>query len=269
MSFTRKLAGAALAAGLLLPAHGAEEKKDEKKPDPPKVIATLPFALVVGATNPFTIRGLALTNASEVRLLSASPAPTVEIKKRGQASLPDKGDPKKLGDTQLELQLVLPDDFPPGDLSFTVVTPEGDTGTNWLRVVAKQLLREEKEPNPGFRKSNEVAVPQIIRGVVQEANDVDVFRFRGEAGQRIVIETRSARYGSALDALLTLYDAQGQILKTSDDVGSLDARVVQVLPRSGNYFVAVNDAHDRGGATYTYLMEIRAEPDAPGAAAAR
>lgn len=263
MSFTRKLAGAVLAAGLLLPAHGAEEKKDEKKPEPPKVTMTIPFALVTGTTNPFTIRGLSLTNASEVRPLSASSVPTVEIKKRGKAIIPDKGDPKKLGDTQLEVQLVLPDDFPAGDLSFIVVTPAGDTGTNWLRIVPQELFREEKEPNPGFRKANNVAVPQIIRGVIQDANDVDVFRFRGEAGQRIVLETRSARYGSALDALLNLYNAQGQILATSDDAGSLDARVAQVLPRSGDYFVAINDAHDRGGATYTYLMEIRAEPATP------
>jgi hypothetical protein len=224
---------------------------------------------VAGATNSFTIRGLALTNASEVRLLSAPAAPTVEIKKRGKATIPDKGDPKKLGDTQLEASVVLPDDFPSGDLAFIVITPEGNTGTNWLRVAAKDLLREEKEPNPGFRKANDLAVPQGIRGVVQEANDVDVFRFRGEAGQRIVIETRSARYGSALDALLTLYDAQGQILATSDDAGGPDARVVQVLPRSGEYLVVLNDAHDRGGATYTYLLEIRPEPATAGPAKAR
>ena len=257
MSCTRKLLLLALAAAFFAPAHSAD-KKDEKTNTPPRITMALPFAVVPGLTNKIVVRGLNLTNAMAIRFASEQ-KPAVEITARGKASLPDKGDPKKLGDTQLEVRLWLPPDFADGDLPFTVNMAEGDTNTNLLYVVAKALLLDEKEPNPGFRKANSISVPQIVRGVIGEASDVDVFRFAGKAGRRISITTKSTRYGSSLDPILNLYDAKGHMLATSDDTGSLDARITAVLPRDESYFFTLNDAHDRGGATYSYVVEIRSE----------
>ena len=248
--------------------QAAEEKKDEKKKEPPKILTASPFAIVPGATNKLVIRGLLLTNTTEIRFPSNSNL-SAEIKSRGKASLADKADPKKFGDTQLDVELALPADqarrragrqhLRAGDLPFTVSTPDGQANTNLLCVVSKELLFDEKEPNPGFRKPNDISVPQSVRGIVGEANDVDVFRFQGHAQQRIVIETKSTRYGSSLDPLVTLYDASGHVLATSDDARGLDARIAATLPREGAYFLAINDAHDRGGATYTYVIEITGE----------
>jgi hypothetical protein len=218
----------------------------------------LPFAVVPGVTNRIIVRGLSLTNATEVRFVSEQ-KPTVDISARGKASLPDKGDPKKLGDTQLEVRLWLPPDFAEGELPFTVGLAEGDTNTNLLYVVAQALLLDEKEPNPGFRKANAVGVPQVVRGVIGEAGDVDVFRFAGRAGQKISITTKSTHHNSSLDPLLNLYDAKGHLLATSDDAEGPDARITAVLPRDADYFFAINDAHDRGGATCSYVVEIRSE----------
>jgi hypothetical protein len=218
-----------------------------------------PFAVAPGVTNKILIRGLSLTNATEIRFPTAAIKPVAEIKSRGKATLPDKADPKKLGDTQLEVQLFLAEDFPGGDLPFTVSTPEGDTNTNLLSVITRTLLFDEKEPNAGFRTPNEIVVPQIIRGTIGEANDVDVFRFQGRAGQHLSVATASARYGSSLDAILSLYDSKGHVLATSDDASGLDARIIATLPRAENYFIVINDAHDRGGAIYAYLVEVRSE----------
>jgi hypothetical protein len=256
MSFSRKLLLAAAAA--LVPfLHAADEKKEEKK-ETPKIIMAVPFAVTAG-TNKLVIRGLLLTNATAVRLLSTTNL-AFELKSRGKAAVPDKGDPKKLGDTQVEVQLVLPEDFPSGDLPFRVNTPEGDTNTNLLHVVTGNELFDEKEPNASFRKPNDIALPQTIRGVIQDANDVDVFRFKGKAGQKISVRTRSARYGSTLDPILSVFDSQGHTLKTSDDSEDLDARLALTLARDGDYFLAVNDAHDRGGASFTYLIQLIVEP---------
>lgn len=264
MSFTRERECAVIARCLLILClfipwlRAADEKKANKKPDPPKIITAVPFAAVAGETNTFFVRGLSLTNATDIRFLLTSNL-TAKIKSRGKATLADKADPKKFGDTQLEVEVVLPADLPPGDLPFTIRTPDGEANTNLLRVVSRKTLRDEKEPNPGFRKANEISIPQTVRGVVGEANDVDVFRFHGHARQSIVIETRSTLYGSSLDPLLTLYDASGHLLVTSDDARGLDARIATILPEEGAYCISINDAHDRGGATYTYLIEITVE----------
>ncbi len=255
MSFIRKLLVATLAAAATV---SAAEKTEEKKKETPQILLALPFTLVKGETNKIIIRGLLLTNAIEVRFPSAAHL-MAEIKSRGKAIVPDKGDPKKLGDTQLEVALTLPMDFPPDDLPFTVSTPEGMANTNLLYVIARHQLSEEKEPNGSFRQPNIVTLPRTIRAVIQEANDVDVFRFKGQAGQRISIETKSARYASALDAILTLYDSGGHVLKSNDDANGPDARLLFQLPRDNDYFFAVNDAHDGGGIAYSYVVTIESE----------
>jgi len=256
MSFIRRPALILSVAALVFPLHSADDQKADKKSEVPTVTMAVPFAVVAGTTNRIVIRGLSLTNASAIRFPGVSQKPTAEITSRGKATVPDKGDPKKLGDTQLEVQLVLPDGFPPGDLPFAVDTAEGDTNTNLLHVVSRELLFDEKEPNGGFRKPNEIASRQTVRGVIGDANDVDVFRFKGKAGQRISVKTKSAAYGSLLDALVTLYDCKGHGLATSDDADGLEARLIETLPADGDYFLCINDAHDRGGAAYGYLIEI-------------
>lgn len=184
-----------------------------------------------------------------------APGVVAEIKSRGPAKVPDKADPKKLGETQLEVELVLPADFPAGDLAFFASTPDGDTNTNLLHVVERGLVFDEQEPNGGFRTANEIGLPQVVRGVIGEANDVDVFRFTGRAGQKVRVHSLSVRYGSTLDPILSLHDAAGRVLVTSDDTkDGLDARIEFTLPRAGGYFITVIDAHDRGGPTYGYLL---------------
>ena len=259
MSCIRRLLLCTALASALLPAPAAENKKDERKKDPPTITGAIPFAIVPGATNKIKIRGLSLTNATAMRFPSA-PNLTAGIKSRGKAAVPEKADPKKLGDTQLEVELVLPADFPPGDLPVFAGTPEGDTNTNRLRVVEKNLLFDEKEPNAGFRKPNEIKIPQTIRGVIEAANDVDVFRFAARRGQKLRVESFSGRHGSMLDPIVTLHDATGHSLATSDDAnGRQDALIQFTVPSGGTYFLIIIDAHDRGGEMYGYLLEARLE----------
>ena len=257
MSFTRKLVAAAWLAAVVFHSQAAEEKKDEKKKEPPKVTATIPFALSTGVTNQFKVRGLNLTNATALRFLSPTNL-SAEIKSRGPAKVPDKADAKKAGDTQLEVELVLPDDFPTGDLSFVVATPEGDTGTNFLHVVGRDQLFDEKEPNGGFRTAKVVPIPRAIRGVIEAAADVDVFRFEARAGEKLHIETLSRRHDSPLDAIVSVHDAKGHVLMTRDDAaGSADPSFDFFVPSDGAYLVSLMDAHDRGGENYGYLLILR------------
>jgi hypothetical protein len=255
MSCIRSLA---LCLAVALPGAAADDKKGEKK-ESPRITASVPFAIVPGTTNQIKIRGLNLTNATELRFPGAQSL-KAEIKSRGKATVPDKADPKKLGDTQLEVELVLPTDFIAGDLPFFVSTPDGDTNTNQFRVIERRLLFDEKEPNGGFRKPNDVQLPQSVRGVIGEANDVDVFRFAGKAGQKIRVESLSGPYGSTLDPVVTLHHARGHALATSDDASaSVDGSIQFTLPRDGQYCVSVIDAHDRGGGTYGYVLVLRGD----------
>jgi len=245
---------AAAAVVLCCVAHAAE-KAPATTNQPPKLIAAIPFAIVPG-TNHVVLRGLNLTNATAVRVPGSNQTATAKIVSRGKAAVPDKADAKKVGDTQIEVLLTVAEGT--DELSLCVSTPEGESNTNSLRVIKRERLVDEKEQNGSLRKPQAVRIPQSVRGAVDPAMDVDVYRFEAVAGQEVHLETFSTRYGSSLDPVLTVYDASGHVLATSDDSGgTTEARILFKAPKDGAYCVSIIDAHDRGGAGFGYLLEIR------------
>jgi hypothetical protein len=153
--------------------------------------------------------------------------------------------------------VTLPADFADKEAGFTVVTPAGESAPHKL-LVDKTPTVAEKEPNNGFRQAQPVQVPQVIDGAIGQNQDVDVFRFDGHAGQQVVIEVFAARYGSSLDSFLTLYNADGQIIASNDDIeGTTDSRIEATLPKAGVYYLSVIDAHDTGGPAHVYRLVLR------------
>src|SRR5262249_38904500 len=137
------------------------------------------------------------------------------------------------------------------------VTPEGKTKAHPLLVESKIPVVPEKEPNDGFRQAQVIQLPQVIEGAIDRAKDVDVFRFEGKAGQKLAFEVQAGRYGSALDAILTLYDANGQEVASKDAGDSADPILEVTLPKAGTYYLSLMDAHDQGGVTHPYRLTVR------------
>jgi len=71
----------------------------------------------------------------------------------------------------------------------------------------------------------------------------------------------AARYGSALDSILTLYDADGHTVASNDDLDgtTTDSRLEVTLAKAGVYYVSLIDAHDTGGPAHVYRLSIRAK----------
>lgn len=239
---------------LVPPAGPGQDKKPDKK-DAPRVTVAIPLGAAPGATTKLTLRGLKIDAATAVRF--QDPKVTVKILSRGKANVPDKN-PEKVGDTQLEVEVTLPAGLPSGTLSFVLVTPVGETQAHNLLVESTIPVPPEKEPNNGFAQAQPIQIPQAIDGLIREPRDVDVFRLEGKAGQRLVFEVLAARYGSALDSTLTLYDAAGQQVASNDDAnGSTDSRLEVTLAKAGTYYLSVLDAHDQGGPAHVYRLVAR------------
>jgi hypothetical protein len=248
------IVGLAMLSGLR-----ATPAQDKKKPDPknlPKVIVVLPLAAAPGTTSKLTVRGLFLEDAKDVRF--ADPKITAKIVSKGKAGVPDKN-PEKVGDTQIVVEVTLPAGLPVVPVDFTVVTGAGETKPHKLIVEGSVPVLAEKEPNDGFQQAQPIKIPQVVIGVIDRPADVDVFRFEGKKGQKIVCEVVAARYGSALDSMLTLYDANGQQVASNDDGPDgfgLDSLLEVTLPRDGVYYLSLIDAHDSGGPTHVYRLII-------------
>src|SRR5438128_2738348 len=103
------------------PSFPQDKKKPDKK-DEPRVIMAIPLGAAPGAKAKFIIRGLKLDTATSLQFENAKV--TAKILKKDKAGVPDKN-PDKVGDTQIEVEIVLPKDLPSGPLPFTVSTPSG------------------------------------------------------------------------------------------------------------------------------------------------
>jgi len=235
----------------------AEEKKEEKKKDPPRVTVVMPLGIIPGITNKLKIRGLNLTNVTEVRFLGSNDPVDFKITSSGKAEVPKEQDAKKWGDTQLEVELKLPETTPGGTNLFTVVSPDGESEPHVLVITPAASLIMEKEPNGSFRQAQPIELGKTVQGVIGEAKDVDVFRIDGRAGMQIVAEVIGSRYGSLLDSVLTLYDDHAHVIASADDTDTgTDSMLRVTLPADGPYFLSLIDANDRGGAAYVYLLSV-------------
>ena len=130
---------------------------------------------------------------------------------------------------------------------------------------------DEHEPNNTTNDALRLALPVIVNGRIQAADDVDVFAITGRAGEPIVAEVIARRLGSPLDSILELTDASGARLAISDDVADkgaglvthqADSRITMALPASGTCFLRVGDLQRKGGAEYGYRLRVSApQPD--------
>jgi hypothetical protein len=236
------------------PRCAGQEKKPPKKEEP-RVQLAVPLGVKPGATTRVTLRGRKLEAASEVRLPGSKA--TAKLISKGKAPPPDKLPPEKFGDSQVVVEVTVPVGGVGPALSVVVVTPAGETKAHPLLLETTLPVVAEKEPNDGFRQAQKIALPQVIEGVIERPRDVDVFRFAGKAGQRVVFEVQAARYGSALDSILTLYGPGGSELASNDAGGALDSRLEAVLPQDGVYYLSLIDAHDRGGPLHVYRLVAR------------
>lgn len=260
----------------------AQDKKDDAKKDPPRVVLISPLGVTAGTTAVVKIRGLGLAEATEVKFPGATPPIAMTIKSKGKADAVQGVEPAEAGDTQVEVELTVPNEAS-STLIVVVVTPAGTTASHELFVTNPARSADEQEPNGGFRQPQALAVPTTVRGKIDNAEDVDVFAISLQSGQTVVAEVAAARPGSALDSLLTLYDARGNVLVMNDDAGSApsdeeseddndssrrdpakaqaarakrDSALRFRCPSDGTYFLSLVDANGRGGVTHPYQLSV-------------
>lgn len=237
-------------------AVGAADKMVPAQAGPPEVVVCLPLGVVPG-TNTVRVRGLNLTNATEIRFSPAVTGLEAVIKSKGAAKVPDKQEAKQVGDSELEVLLRIPPGLTNDLIQFSVVTPLTNSAPHALRILPVAIYVPEQEPNGGFRAAQELKLPAMVGGVIEKPLDVDVYAFMAPAGKKIRAEIIAARLGSPLDSLLTLLDEQGHSLSANDDSAGRDSVLEVKLPAAGRYFLSVQDANDLGGPVHAYLLDVR------------
>ena len=259
----------ACSTGGWVPATWAQEKPATAE-KPPRVAMANPLAVLPGQSAKVTLRGWDLEQATEVRVSNSRVQ--LKIAGKGKAAVPNKQDAKQVGDTQLELDVTVPADEPPGEMTLTVVGTKQESAAYAVWIGSSLPLMAEVEPNDGFGKAQAVELPRVVDGQIHGDQNVDLFMFELSEPQSVTIEVHARRRGSGLDSVLTLYSERRAILAVSDDSVEVppasgagatsaagatraraDSRIERRLP-AGKYYVSLQDACDHGGVTHPYRL---------------
>jgi hypothetical protein len=177
-----------------------------------------------------------------------------------------------------ENQLAL--DTRPGDNSIRQITTQKDKlQSNSIIYSVNRLPEcEEEESNNTLQDAQSIELPKIINGRIDCSGDIDVFRFSGHTGDKVVAEVYGRRLNSPLDSLLRLKDESGKVIEWNDDyvivdnylykdlIGlnthHADSYIKAELPQDGIYYIQLADTQSHGGMEYAYRLRISAEqPD--------
>jgi hypothetical protein len=116
---------------------------------------------------------------------------------------------------------------------------------------------ESSKTNRSKESAQQLVNGTAAEGACEELRS-DFYRVTAKKGQRLLIEAVAQRFGSPLDPLVRLLDAQGRELALNDDAPGLgaDARIDFRCARTGDYLVEVRDTRHAGGARHRYRLRI-------------
>lgn len=160
--------------------------------------------------------------------------------------------------------LLPPVDSPPG--IYPVCAAVQSTQSNRLLFAVGDLPESfDREPNNDPTHAQDAAMPQVINGRIDRADDWDVFRIKGRAGETVVCEVFARRLESPLDSVLELIDDAGKTIGFNDDhedagaginTHHADSYLTATLPTDGDYYLRIGDASRRGGPEYAYRLRV-------------
>ena len=231
----------------------AQDKKPADKKDAPKILYAVPLVAKPGEKQKLALRGKNLDAVKDVKVIGADDA---KVKVLGGKKTPAGNNQpgERLGDSEVEIELEPPKDAKSGTVKLTA----GDSPAYTLLIRDDTPAVAEKEPNDGFDTAQPIPVPSAVEGTVKGDRDPDVFTFAGKKGDKLRIEVQAARFGSPLDALVQVFDADRRVIASADDTdGSADPIIVFTLPKDGAYYITLIDAHDLGGPQFGYRLMVK------------
>lgn len=142
-------------------------------------------------------------------------------------------------------------DAAPGEVEFSVVTPEGLSNPGRLVIDPAPVAREDQ-----------LTAPATVLGTAVYRRP-ERFRFQAEAGETLVFEGRSQRFGTRADLTLRVIDSKGREVAANDDgnffgvVFNKDPELVHTFTEPGGYTLEVRNLWKVTGEDFPYQLSFR------------
>jgi hypothetical protein len=238
----------------------SQEKRQPAKKNAPKLLYAVPLVAKPGEKQKLALRGKNLATVKEVKVSGVDGA-KVKLLGAKAVGVPNNYPGERVGDSEVEIELELPKHARPAEVKLTAIGPGGDSNAYTLLLRDELPTVAEKEDNGGFEAAQMIPFPSAVEGTIKNERDVDVFKFAGKKGDSLVVEVQASRFGSPVEAFLTVFDANRKIIASGDEVkGIPDPTLTVTLPRDGMYFITIIDANDLGGANFGYRLLVKKTP---------
>ena len=127
-------------------------------------------------------------------------------------------------------------------------------------VVGTRKELQEAEGNNTPETATVIEQGAIVNARSGSAGDIDFFKFPAKKGQRLIVQCRSKRIDSRMDATLELYDPSGRRVAFSRNEIRDDPLIDYTIPEDGDYLLRVYDFLYQGNNDYFYRLLVHDGP---------
>jgi hypothetical protein len=99
-------------------------------------------------------------------------------------------------------------------------------------------------------------VARAFNGTVSKSGDIDHFAFSAQKGEVLEVNTFAFRIGSPLDTVVSVWNANGDMIAFNNDDETHDSRFSFTVPTDGVYTIRVLDKRKQGGSGFIYRIEV-------------
>ena len=234
---------------------------------PPTIDSVSPRGVPRGATTELTVEGLNLAKASSVffsepgiqarilRIKELPDGPDVRLGSNGGISTVDLGPLPPRNEVTLELDISPDADIGPVD--FRLQTPLGTSPEGRFLIEPYYGESADREPNDTPEDAVEVYTPAILVGAISKPGDVDYYKVTVRAGEQLVFENGAAMLGSALQPVVSIYDADQALVRQYGLEGGRSAQYfAHRFAKAGVYYVKIADYEEGGSARHFYRIKV-------------
>jgi hypothetical protein len=184
-----------------------------------------------------------------------------------EAPLTARGTPGK----PFKFEVQVPEDQPLGVHEFRLATNQAVSSVSHLLVTEFPVIEEKSQENGQASTAQEIKLPVAVCGVIDKAEDVDCFRFPGQAGQELTFQVYAqrmtaaihdmvSRSGYSMDAIVVLFGPNGQVVAQNDNFYGGDSVLNCKLPHDGVYVLEIRDTRYGGDPRWSYCVEASERP---------
>ena len=168
--------------------------------------------------------------------------------------------------TSLTIKFTARPDAQPGVRDFKLFTDRGVSTVGQI-VITRDLVVWDDVSTDTMDGAKEFQVPSTLTGVFEKPEDLDYFKFKGQAGQRLAIHCRCMRLQDRIhdlqthaDPIVTLQNHLGSTVAACDNYFAAAPYFVVEIPQTGEYFLEVRDVRYKSNAYWNYAIEVIDRP---------